>query len=71
MPSLCRWHGNADYALAEEPFNLAQQTGAFEIAAGDPAHGQVARQMVLQTCVYWCQADAANKAVNMIGDYSW
>lgn len=62
---------NAGYAVSEEPYDLAQQTGAFEIVAGDSAHGQVARQMVLQTTVAWCQADAANKSVNMIGDFSW
>jgi hypothetical protein len=59
------------YALSEEPFNLAQQTGAYETAYMGGAHGRVARQMSLQTPVYWCDADNINKSINIVGDSQW
>lgn len=62
------------YQLSQEPFNLAQQTGSFEIVQSDALHGKVVRQMMLQRPVAWCDADQKNKygaAINMIGNYSW
>ncbi|XP_076461151.1 galactocerebrosidase-like isoform X2 [Babylonia areolata] len=59
------------YALHQEPYNLAQQTGSYEIVRGDTSHGQVVRQMVLQTPVHWCEADTINKSLNIIGNSRW
>ncbi|XP_025093998.1 galactocerebrosidase-like isoform X1 [Pomacea canaliculata] len=62
------------YQLSQEPFNLAQQTGSFEIVQSDALHGKVVRQMMLQRPVAWCDADQKNAygaAINMIGNYSW
>ncbi|XP_076461147.1 galactocerebrosidase-like isoform X1 [Babylonia areolata] len=59
------------YALYQEPYNLAQQTGSYEIVRGDASHGQVVRQMVLQTPVHWCRADTVNKSVSLIGHFHW
>lgn len=59
------------YDPVEEPFYLAQQTGSFEIVAVGGDHGKVARQMVLQTPVMWCEADNINRSLNVIGASNW
>ncbi|CAL1533497.1 unnamed protein product [Lymnaea stagnalis] len=57
------------YSLYQEPFNLAQQSGSFEIVK--VGQNQVVRQMVLTMPIYWCGADTSNKSVNYIGERSW
>eukprot|EP00916_Digyalum_oweni_P000785 GHVL01001555.1.p1 GENE.GHVL01001555.1~~GHVL01001555.1.p1 ORF type:complete len:477 (-),score=26.76 GHVL01001555.1:847-2277(-) len=59
------------YAISEEPYNLAPQTGSFEVVAGDAGHGKVMRQTVVLPPVAWCNADAMNKSIGMIGNFSW
>ncbi|KAL8570404.1 hypothetical protein ACOMHN_035822 [Nucella lapillus] len=60
-----------NYAISEAPNDLVQQTGAYEVVAGDASHGQVLRQMVLQKAVYWCTAENVDKSINIIGNFSW
>ncbi|XP_025093999.1 galactocerebrosidase-like isoform X2 [Pomacea canaliculata] len=44
-----------NYTEHAEPYNLAQQIGAFEVlATGDPGHGKVLRQVVLHNPIQWC-----------------
>ena len=44
-----------DYTEHTEPYNLAPQIGTFEVVkSGDPAHGQVLRQVVLYDPIEWC-----------------
>lgn len=52
FPALCLL---SDYTEHAEPYNLAQQIGAFEVlATGDPGHGKVLRQVVLHNPIQWC-----------------
>ncbi|XP_059177074.1 galactocerebrosidase-like isoform X2 [Physella acuta] len=57
------------YSLYQEPFNLAQQTGSYEVVNNGSSN--VIRQMVLNTPVVWCDADMGNKSLSIIGDQSW
>ncbi|XP_059176870.1 galactocerebrosidase-like isoform X3 [Physella acuta] len=57
------------YSLYQEPFNLAQQTGSYEVVNNGSSN--VIRQMVLNTPVVWCDADMGNKSLNVVGDQSW
>ncbi|KAK7508505.1 hypothetical protein BaRGS_00000071 [Batillaria attramentaria] len=64
------------YKPGQEPYNLAQQTGAFEIVDTHTAAGKVVRQMVLETPVGWCmrlgeKPDNMGAAINMIGNSGW
>jgi len=59
------------YTLSEEPYNLAQQTGAYEVVHAGGGHGKVARQVMLETPVVWCEAERSNKSINVIGDSQW
>ncbi|XP_046548389.1 galactocerebrosidase-like [Haliotis rubra] len=69
LPYLDEFDG---YEVSTEPFNLAQQTGSFEIMAED--NNKFVRQMVLQQPLIWCH-NLADKMLNrsfaVIGDYSW
>ncbi|WAR21710.1 GALC-like protein [Mya arenaria] len=47
------------YNENEEPYNFAQQTGSFEVVMAG-SHGNVMRQMVTQTPIYWCSAEKSN-----------
>lgn len=60
-----------DYQLSAEPYDLAQQTGAFEVVDSQSTHGKVVRQMVLEMPVAWCEAEGIGAAINMIGDFDW
>lgn len=62
---------NAGYEESQEAFNLAQQTGSFEIVCTNSEHGRVVRQMVLQTPVRWCKADLIGATFNLIGNHKW
>jgi len=53
------------YNLYEEPYNLAQQTGSFEVLSA--SNNKFIRQMVLEEPVHWCAADTAMRAINVIG----
>jgi len=57
------------YHLHDEPFNLAQQTGSFEVLKSES--NQFLRQMVLSPPIAWCEAENLNKAVNIIGNSTW
>ncbi|XP_052772660.1 galactocerebrosidase-like [Mya arenaria] len=58
------------YNENEEPYNFAQQTGSFEVVMAG-SHGNVMRQMVTQTPIYWCSAEKLDMAVNFIGSQNW
>jgi len=58
------------YDIYQEPFNLAQQMGSYEVLQDNSDYGasnKYARQMMLGPTVSWCQADTANKSLNVIG----
>ncbi|BFY97613.1 hypothetical protein BsWGS_00653 [Bradybaena similaris] len=57
------------YSLFEEPSNLAQQTGSFEVLKS--GSNQFIRQMVLNQPVSWCEAEGIHKAINIIGSNTW
>ncbi|CAG2224562.1 GALC [Mytilus edulis] len=59
------------YAVSSQPKYLSQQLGAFEIQKSNGDHGQILRQMVLETPVWWCKADYYNHTLNVIGDFGW
>ncbi|XP_060079232.1 galactocerebrosidase-like isoform X2 [Ylistrum balloti] len=54
-----------------KPVDFTEQTGSYEIVSGDQSHGNVLRQVVLQTPVIWCKADTINKSLNLIGNSKW
>ncbi|XP_052250297.1 galactocerebrosidase-like isoform X3 [Dreissena polymorpha] len=53
-----------------EPFNLAQQIGAFEVIKTSSSHGYVVRQMVLEAPIFWC-SQKETSPFNIIGNTSW
>ncbi|KAK6174549.1 hypothetical protein SNE40_017800 [Patella caerulea] len=60
-----------DYEVGAEPFNLAQQVGAFEV---DEVNGiKFMKQVVLEEPVhwFWCKIDTYNTTLTVIGDYNW
>ncbi len=60
------------YSLNAEPYNLAQQAGAFEVVeSGDAAHGKVIAQMVPQPPVDTCRPERMSRPVALIGNYQW
>lgn len=58
-----------DYHLYDEPYNLAQQAGSFEIIK--EGSNQFIRQMVLESPLAWCEAENLKRAVNLIGNITW
>ena len=59
------------YKEFSEPYNLAQQIGAFEVIATLAPHKNILRQMMTEYPCAWCQAEDANKTMNVIGNSSW
>ncbi|XP_046548396.1 galactocerebrosidase-like [Haliotis rubra] len=60
------------YSEHTEPYNLAQQTGSYEIIDVGPPHNKVVRQMVLTQPVHWCEAEGnTNRSISIIGNYNW
>ena len=60
------------YALSSEPYNLAQQTGVWEVHSDVNSVNKFARQMVLQTPISWCRPEIRDfRPVNVIGDKNW
>ena len=61
------------YSVGEEPFNLAQQSGSFEVtsvsAAGDG--NKVMAQVVTQPPVDTCRPDRMPRPLTIIGDFQW
>ncbi|XP_005089504.1 galactocerebrosidase isoform X2 [Aplysia californica] len=57
------------YSLYEEPFNLAQQSGAYEILSTN--NNKFARQMTIMEPVFWCKFGGVSKTVNVIGSTDW
>ncbi|CAG5127412.1 unnamed protein product, partial [Candidula unifasciata] len=58
--------------LHDEPYNLAQQTGSFEVLKN--GSNQFVRQMVLSGPIRWenwCLADTINKGITLIGNNMW
>jgi len=58
------------YDIYQEPFNLAQQMGSYEVlqdSSDSRAGNKFARQMMLAPPVSWCQAEGAKKSLNVIG----
>ncbi|KAK6174546.1 hypothetical protein SNE40_017799 [Patella caerulea] len=59
------------YKVGEEPFNLAQQVGSFEVDQINNV--KFMKQVVLETPVHWfyCLIGTYNTSLNVIGDYTW
>ncbi|BFY97602.1 hypothetical protein BsWGS_00642 [Bradybaena similaris] len=57
------------YSLFAEPYNLAQQTGSFEVLKS--GSNQFIRQMVLSHPISTCPAEEIGKAFNIIGSSTW
>ncbi|XP_055894492.1 galactocerebrosidase-like [Biomphalaria glabrata] len=57
------------YPLYQEPFNLAQQTGSYEVLSDGQT--KFIRQMVLENPVAWCDSDLHNKSISVVGSYTW
>ncbi|KAH9500901.1 hypothetical protein Btru_069154 [Bulinus truncatus] len=57
------------YSLYQEPNNLAQQTGSYEVLSDGQT--KFVRQMVLQNPVAWCDADLHNRSISVIGQSTW
>ncbi|CAG5133965.1 unnamed protein product, partial [Candidula unifasciata] len=57
------------YSLHQEPSNLAQQLGSFEVLQS--GHNQFLRQMALSTPITWCGEDKMDKTLNIIGNSTW
>ncbi|KAK6174597.1 hypothetical protein SNE40_017840 [Patella caerulea] len=60
------------YMDSQEPSNLAQQTGSYEVfnsTSGD--HGKIMRQVVTEQPVSWCSAEKLNVSLSVIGDPQW
>ncbi|BFZ07700.1 hypothetical protein BsWGS_10738 [Bradybaena similaris] len=56
----------------DEPFNLAQQSGSFEVLRN--GSNQFIRQMVLSGPIRWmnwCLADTVGKAISLVGNNMW
>jgi len=69
-----------DYSVGEEPFNLAPQSGSFEVtsvsdtasAAADSAESnRVMTQVVTQPPVDTCRPDRMPRPLTIIGDFRW
>ncbi|KAK3095500.1 hypothetical protein FSP39_015418 [Pinctada imbricata] len=60
-----------DYAEHAEPNNFAQQIGAFEVVQTNDVRKKVLLQKVLEYPCSWCEAEKAEKALNIIGNYQW
>nr|KAI8769927.1 galactocerebrosidase-like [Biomphalaria glabrata] len=60
------------YPLSAEPYILAPQQGSFDVMSVGGQHGQVMRQMVLQTPIAWCQETLyLNASLNLLGRFNW
>lgn len=56
----------------DEPFNLAQQIGSFEVLRN--GSNQFIRQMVLSGPIRWmnwCWADTIGKTISLVGNNMW
>ncbi|KAK0049437.1 galactocerebrosidase [Biomphalaria pfeifferi] len=53
----------------QEPFNLAQQAGSFEVLTD--GKNKFVRQMLIDIPVMWCFAEQSGKGITYIGNYSW
>ena len=63
---------NLDYEVGVEPFNLAQQSGAFEVQdSTSPIHEKVMAQVVSQAPVDTCSGGTFKHPLALIGDISW
>lgn len=63
------FHFFSGYNLYNEPNNLAQQTGSFEILSN--GSNKFVRQMVQEWPIQWCGAESLDRAVSIIGEYTW
>ncbi|CAG5124192.1 unnamed protein product [Candidula unifasciata] len=66
LPYFDDFEGNNLY---NEPNNLAQQTGSFEVLSN--GSNKFIRQMVMEWPLSWCGAESVGKAVTVIGDSTW
>ena len=57
------------YSIGSEPYNLAQQSGAFEVHEINGS--QVMAQVVLHPPIDTCRPNAIQGPVNIIGDHTW
>ncbi|XP_050396599.1 galactocerebrosidase [Patella vulgata] len=57
------------YDINGDAYNLAQQTGAFEVV--DHNGNKVLQQMVLSQPVINCGVDSFNTSLNLVGSYDW
>jgi len=69
-----------DYSLGDEPFNLAQQSGSFEVTSraaaadddDDDVRGdKVMTQVVTQPPVDTCRPDRMPRPLVIVGDFQW
>ena len=60
------------YQENEEPFNLAQQAGVWEVHdSGDVTQGKVIRQMVTQPPIDTCRPRPMPHPAAVIGNFNW
>jgi len=68
------------YSVGEEPFNLAQQSGSFEVTVPSPIPDddddskrgdRVMTQVVTQPPVDTCRPDRMPRPLTLIGDFLW
>jgi len=76
--------GSVGYSVGDEPFNLAQQSGSFEVTSVSAAAGdddddddddvrgeKVMTQVVTQPPVDTCRPDRMPRPLTLIGDFRW
>ena len=62
------------YNVGDEPFNLVQQFGYFEVHINEHSKNQYLQQVVIETPIPSCpdKSDVyVNRSINLIGNHKW
>jgi len=72
------WCCCVGYSVGSEPFNLAQQSGSFEVTTADDDDdggnmqgNEVMTQVVTQPPVDTCRPERMPRPLTLIGDFQW